>query len=40
VSVRGGVVTVHVAGDRVTLGGRAVTIVAGELRGSPAAPTG
>jgi predicted PhzF superfamily epimerase YddE/YHI9 len=30
-SARGGVVRIHLAGDRVILGGKAVTVVRGEL---------
>jgi hypothetical protein len=35
-SERGGVVRVHLKGDRVILGGKAVTVLVGELQGSAA----
>jgi PhzF family phenazine biosynthesis protein len=38
VSARGGVVRVRTAGDRVMLGGQAVTVLHGELLGGSAAP--
>jgi PhzF family phenazine biosynthesis protein len=39
-SVRGGQVRVEVAGDRVLLGGRAVTVLRGEIAGAAATGTG